>query len=276
MKHIESQFQAYDGLQLYVQRWEPQDKPCAIVCLVHGLGEHSSRYGHVARFLTDAGYLVNTFDLRGHGKSGGARGHAPSFEAFMFDIDQLLADAQQRFPDLPCFLYGHSLGGVLALAYTLQRRPKLNGVIATSPGLRTTLEQQKIKVAIAKSIGALLPTLTLNSGLDAALISHDPQVVQTYLQDPLVHDLATAAMAKNTLNVLPWIFEHAGEFPVPLLLLHGSADQIALVSGSQDFARLYQGDCTLRVWDGLYHELHNELQQGEVFQYLLEWMEKRQ
>ena len=123
MQHIEFTQQAPDGVQFYFQGWQPETPPKAVVCLVHGLGEHSGRYAHVAAALNDAGYALLGFDLRGHGKSGGPRGHTPSYETLMDDIGRLLAEAAQRYPGQPQFLYGHSLGGNLVLNYALRRKP---------------------------------------------------------------------------------------------------------------------------------------------------------
>lgn len=272
MEHYESYWQSFDGLELFNQGWLPENDPKSVICLVHGLGEHSGRYQHVAQFLTDHGYAVLSFDLRGHGKSGGIRGHTPSAEAFLEDIDLLFQEAEQRYPTLPRFLYGHSLGGILVLNYTLNRKPKLAGVVATSSGLRTSLQEQSLKVAFANFLGAILPTLSMATGLDAHQISRQPEVVQTYLDDPLVHDKATLAMANNTFQAIDWTFEHANEFHVPLLLVHGTEDSIAYVKGSEEFASLVNCDCTVKLWEGLFHETHNEPEKEQVLEFILNWL----
>ena len=275
MNHFETTWQAIDGLQLYAQGWEPEEEPVGVVCLVHGLGEHSGRYAHLAAFLNRAGYALMSFDLRGHGKSGGPRGHTPSIESFMNDIDLLMQTAVGRYPGKPRFLYGHSLGGILVLNYALRRKPQVAGVIATCAGLRTALEEQTAKVAFAKAMGTVLPSLSMPSGLDASMISRDPEVVRIYQADPLVHDRATLGMARNLMQAIPWAFEHAREFDAPLLLMHGTGDQIAFAKGSQEFANLAACDCTLKLWDGLYHEIHNEPEKDQVFAFFMEWMEER-
>ncbi len=275
MSHNEFHLKSFDNLDLYFQSWMPQSGPEAIVCLVHGLGEHSGRYTHVAGMLNEAGLGVLTFDLRGHGQSAGQRGHTPSSTAFLKDIDLLLAESNQRYPGKPSFLYGHSLGGILVLYYTLQRKPHLAGVVATSPGLRTSLEEQKLKIAFAKGMASILPTLSMPSGLDAAQISRDPEVVRIYRQDPLVHDQATLSMASNLLKAIDWTFAHANEFQPPLLLVHGTADQIAYSRGSQEFAGIAPGDCTLKLWDGLLHETHNEPEKIEVLACTIAWLKSK-
>lgn len=272
MEHKEYNWQAFDSLNLYAQEWKPEGESKAVICLVHGLGEHSGRYQHVAQFFIENGYAVLTFDLRGHGKSGGERGHADSFDSFLKDIDLLIQESEQRYPERPRFLYGHSLGGILVLNYTLARQPQINGVVATSAGLRTALHEQTLKVAFAKLAGTILPGVTMATGLDAEQISRDPVVVETYVRDPLVHDKATLAMARNTLQAIDWTFEHAGQFHLPLLLIHGTADKIAYAHGSQQFAELVKGDCTLKMWEGLFHETHNEPEQNQVMSFILDWL----
>ena len=145
--------------------------------------------------MTDAGYALVGFDLRGHGKSGGARGHFPSLAAVMQDMRQFFRFLVQRYPDIPHFLYGHSLGGLLSLTYALQYPNGLNGVIVNGAGLRSPLREQKAKVTMVNWLGSLLPAITVPSGLDTAILSHDPDVVKKYVNDPLVHDKASQAVS---------------------------------------------------------------------------------
>jgi alpha-beta hydrolase superfamily lysophospholipase len=275
MEHIEFAIQAKDGLKLYAQGWAPEANPKAVICLMHGLGDHSGRYAQIAKAFVEAGYAVLTFDLRGHGQSGGPRGHAPSSEAFLEDIDCLFVETEKRYPGKPRFLYGHSLGGLLVLFYTLRRRPQVAGVVSTSPGLHSPLIEQKLKITFAKLMASILPTMLLPTGLDVNLLSHDPQVVQAYLNDPLVHDKASLAMASSTIRAVEWTRAHAMEFPSPLLLVHGTADRLTYPSGSQEFAAQVPSNCTLRLWEGLYHETHNEPQKDQVIAENIQWMEKQ-
>jgi alpha-beta hydrolase superfamily lysophospholipase len=256
---------------MFSRSWET-DNPEAVVCLVHGLGEHSGRYAHVGKAFTDAGFALVAFDLRGHGKSGGQRGHFPSLKAVMDDIHGLIQQASERFPGLPVFLYGHSLGGLLVLNYATYHKNTLTGVIATGAGLRSPVLEQKAKVALSKILGGLLPTMTIPTGLDADSISRDPEVVRMYKADPLVHEVATLSAAREGMAAVDRAFAHAAEFSTPLLIMHGGADRLTYPRGSQEFAALVSGKCTLKLWDGLYHEIHNEPEQGEVIAFMLAWM----
>ena len=276
MTHQELNWKSRDGLDIFAQVWEPSViTPKAVVCLVHGLGEHSSRYAHVAEAFGKEGFILFSYDLRGHGRSGGVRGHISSIEDFMQDIDVMFEQARLRYPNLPLFLYGHSLGGIQVLHYGLLRKPNVKGVIATSSGLHTALENQPAKIMAAKVLGALMPKVTLPSGLDAAAISRNQDVVNTYNNDPLVHDKISLGFGKVMIGVKKWTLKHAGEFSLPLLLLHGKADAIAFPSSSTEFAAPLKDKCTLMLWEGGYHELHNVPEQAEVFKAMTLWMDAR-
>jgi alpha-beta hydrolase superfamily lysophospholipase len=275
MKTFESSWVDKQGLKFYSKGWEPDQAPKAAVALVHGLGEHVGRFAHVGEAFNKAGYALMGFDLRGHGQSGGPRGHTPSFEAYMQDIDLLLEQVRRRYPGLPVFLYGHSLGGILVLNYGLRRKPDLKGVIATSPGLHTELEKQPVKVMLAKVLGGVAPSASMHSGLATAALSHDPQVERDYVSDKLVHDKVTLGFGKIMLEANQWALQHASEFPLPLLLMHGKADALAFPSGSEEFAAALGGKAKLVLWDGLYHETHNEPEKAEVFKTAIEWMDER-
>ncbi len=272
MQHFEFEWQTDDGLRLYAQGWQPETAPTGVICLVHGLGEHSGRYTHLARFLNQAGYALLAFDLRGHGRSEGQRGHAPSYEVLLDDIAHFLAEAAERYPDHPRFLYGHSLGGTLVIEYVLSRRPKLAGVIASGPLLRTAFEPPAWKLTLAKILYSLRPTLALANEVDRPALCRDPEVVRAYNDDPLVHDRLSARLGMDMLQSGLWALEHAAEFPLPLLLMHGGADRITSPQASREFAAQAGEVCTLKIWDGFYHEIHNEPEQKQVLAYLLAWL----
>jgi acylglycerol lipase len=274
MKHIETTWKARDGLEIFAQGWEPDaGTPKAVACLVHGLGEHTSRYAHVGEAFSKEGYVLFGADLRGHGRSGGARGHINSIEDFMQDMDVFIEQARGRYAGRPLILYGHSLGGILVLYYCLKRKPNLKGVIATDSALHTALENQTVKVLVAKVLGSILPAVSLPSGLDPTTISRDEKVVQAYINDPLVHYQVSLGFGRIILGVTKWTLEHASEFPLPLLLLHGRADVLAFPSSSIEFAAALKDKCTLLLWDKAYHELHNEPEQAEVFKAMTTWMD---
>lgn len=273
MEMIEWKWNTSDGLEMYSKAWVPPRKANGIVCLVHGVGEHIGRYQADGEALAESGYILAGFDQRGFGKSEGRRGHTPSLEAYFDDINLFLIEIARRYPNQPCFLYGNSMGGILVLAYTLNRKPQVVGVIATGTGLKTALEEQKLKVFLAKLMGKLLPTLTLNSGLDSQMLSRDPRVANEFNKDPLVHLFVTAAWVKTMLEAIDLILRNAFQFPLPLLIMHGTKDEIAYPRSSQMFMELAPKDkVTLKMWKEFKHELHTDPEKAEVFKVILNWL----
>lgn len=272
MKHIELTWNTSDGLQIFAQGWQPEGETRAVVCLVHGLGEHTGRYPHVGATLARAGYALLGFDLRGHGHSQGQRGHAPSWEALLDDISLSLQQAAEHFPGRPRFLYGHSLGATLVLSYALRRLPPLAGVIATGPVLRPAFAPPAWKIGLGRLMYRLWPTYAMNNELDPNGLSRDPEVVRAYVHDSLVHDRLSARLGIDMLSAGEWLLEHARELTLPLLLMHGSADALCSSEANRHFAETATGDPTYRSWDGLYHEIHNEPEQQQVFDTMIAWL----
>ena len=274
MQISEWNWKSCDDLDLYARAWEPNREPKASIMLVHGLGEHVVRYDHVAAALTEAGYAMLGFDLCGHGKSGGPRGHTTSYDALMDDIAAFSVQVDKRYPGLPIFLYGHSLGGNLVLNYALRRKPDLRGVIATGPWLKLAFAPPASQVTLGRLMNGIAPGFTQHSKLNTNGLSHDQAVVSAYENDPLVHDKISVRLFVEMYETGNWALDHAAEFPLPLLLLHGSADPITSAEASQEFAEKAGDKVTLKIWDGLYHEIHNEPEKAEVFKVMLDWLAK--
>lgn len=276
MDHFETWLTTDGGLTLFSQGWLPGNaSPRGTVLLVHGFGEHSGRYERVVEFLTSHGLAVQSLDLRGHGRSGGARGHTASYEDLMDDIGLLFADSERRWPGSSRFLYGHSMGGQLVLNYTLRRKPRIKGAVATSPALRTSVDGPPIKGRLVGLLGSVLPGMTVPAGLDVSGIARDPDVVAAYVNDPLVHGRISLGLAKGLFESTNWLYAHAREFDVPILLTHGTGDRLAYSDATERLAALVPSECTLRLWDGLYHELHHEPEKDQVLAFILAWIDEQ-
>jgi len=274
MDTTEWKWNTKDGLEMYAKAWVPAEKVKGVVCLVHGVGEHIGRYQADGEALSGAGYILAGFDQRGFGRSDGQRGHTPNLEAYFDDIDLFLAEVTRRYPDQPRFLYGHSMGAILVLAYTSVRQPPLAGVIATAPGLKSSVEEQKLKAFLAKVLGKILPTISMKSDIDVQTLSRDPAVANLYMNDPFVHTTITTAWGKAMLDAIHLAFENASHFPLPLLLMHGTKDAIAYPTSSLEFAKLAPKDkVTLKMWGGFKHELHTDPEKAEVFKVMIDWLD---
>jgi alpha-beta hydrolase superfamily lysophospholipase len=275
MKAFESGWQNSEGIRFFVRGWEPDKRLKAVVVLVHGLGEHTGRYAHVGRAFAAAGYALTGFDLRGHGRSGGPRGHTPSYEKLLDDLQDFLTQMKVRYPKKPMFLYGHSMGGNLALNFVLRRKPKLQGVIVTSPWLETTVPQPAARIAVARAMSRILPGFTQAAGLDATALSHDARVVDAYVHDPLVHDRISVRLFIGMHDAGLWAAEHAAGFALPLLLMAGTADRIVSPRAARTFAEQAGKRVTWRAWEGWYHEIHNEPQGTRVLKAMIAWVDRR-
>lgn len=273
MRHDEQTHRTLDGAAVHWQQWLPDDHPSAVVCLVHGLGEHSGRYEHVAHRLTNAGLAVFALDLRGHGHSGGARGDLRVDDA-MTDIADLIQFARDEYPGLPVFLYGHSLGGLLSMTYVVRHKPDLAGVVASAPALDTTLREQRVKFFMANLLGGIAPGVAIPTGLDPQGVSRDPEVVKAYLADPLVHDQGSLGLAKQTFDAMDAMMEQTS-FPLPLLIIHGLADSLTVPQASKTFTEQVTGDVTLLEYEEMFHEPHNEPERDDVIDEILAWVKPR-
>jgi alpha-beta hydrolase superfamily lysophospholipase len=272
MKREEFTIRTSDGLHLFAATFEPEDTAHGHVCLVHGIGEHFGRYAGLIEFMTDAGFGLTTFDLRGHGRSEGPIAHSPSLGMLMEDIDLVVSGSIEAHRGIPHFIFGHSMGACLVLNYVLRRRPHLVGAIAASPGLRTTRPTPVWKMLLGRILSAIRPSHVFYNGLRAEDQSRDPEVVRALRSDPFYRFLISARLGMDVIQAGEWAIAHASEFPIPLLLMHGTADRVTSWKATEEFAGKVPGDCTLKLWDGLYHELHNEPEKEQVLGYAVQWM----
>ena len=257
---------------LHRTSWTTTELLKANLLLVHGIGEHAGRYEWFASFFNQHGISVYAFDLPGHGKSAGKRGHIPSFDGLNDCIDAALEEMKAASPGVPVFLYGHSLGGLIVLNYNFRRNGAHIPVIASAPALKNTLVIPPLKLAAAKLLARLAPSFQFPSDLDVTRLSRDKAVIDAYQRDPLVHGLASAYLAINSFRIGDEIRQNEKTSAAPLLVIQGDHDGLIDVKEVIAFTERLKGDVTLKVWQGLYHEPHNEPEKLEVMQYTLNWM----
>lgn len=274
MKHREFTWNSSDKFKLYSQVWEPDETPKAVISLIHGLGEHSGRYDHWAKRFVEKGYAVIAMDLRCHGKSQGKPGMVSVFNNLLDDIDQFIGESEKLFPEIPIFLYGHSLGGNLVINYTIRRKPFVKAAIVTSPWLQLVEPPPQYLYYLALGLRPFLPFITFNNQLNPNYVSKDKQIVDEYIGDTLNHNRISVELFMGTLKAAEWSLIHAGEFHIPLLLMHGTGDKITSHEGTEEFAKKAEDVAEIKLWDGAYHELHHEDVKEDVFNYIFEWTEK--
>jgi len=273
MKGEDFIFQSKDNLKLHGCTWEVK-KPIGIICLVHGMGEHIERYEHVAAAFNKNQISAWGFDHRGHGRSEGKRGHTPSIECMFDDIEQLLVLIRKQHPYLPVIIYGHSMGGNVSLNFLLHRHSKeVSFGVITSPWLRLTNPPAGFQLWLAMFGAKFLPALAQPNGLNVSDISSVKAVQEAYANDPLNHDRITAGLFMEINTMGEKAIAIANTLKTPILLAHGTADNIASAKASEAFAKGAPTDkVTLKFWNGLKHETHNEHNKEEVISFYVDWV----
>jgi alpha-beta hydrolase superfamily lysophospholipase len=265
---------AADGREVFRRRWAPKGAAIGSVVLVHGIGEHSGRYDNVGEHLARAGYEVCGCDLRGHGRSGGKRGHT-RFREVHADLDQLFSEVHERAMGKPVFLYGHSLGGLISLAYALDRRPAIAGLVLSGPAIHTFVaREQPLKMFIARHLGRVLPAVTVASRLDPMKLTRDEVELAEYLADPLVHKRASMGLGRDVQLAAEQVLARASTLGVRLLIIHGGDDQINYLSGSQAVAAKLGDRCRLHVYEGMLHKPHKDPDSKRVLGDVVAWFEE--
>jgi alpha-beta hydrolase superfamily lysophospholipase len=271
-----STFTASDGDNLAVQDWHLPEgtKARGVVLLVHGLGEHAGRYDKAAARFNSWGFAVRGYDQYGHGESGGVRGALPQPSRLLGDLADLIESSRKRHPGVPLVLLGHSMGGLIAASYVSRTPQVVDGLVLSSPLLATRLSPvQKLLLAI---VPRLAPNLAVSNGVDVNFLSHDPEVVQAYRRDPLVHDRISGRLARFLAEEAVDVRANAARWKVPTLLLYAGDDRIVDPQGSRAFAAAAPANLVnSRCFDGLYHEIFNERDAEPVYEALKEWLDAR-
>ena len=246
-----------DGATLFARVWEAEN-PRAVLCLTHGLGEQGERYVPFAEVMNASGITVYCHDQRGHGRN--VRKKNQRGIARMRDLERdvlTLIDHAEKETGLPVILFGHSLGGLVALYTTLHSKPDVSGSIITSPWLKLA-GGPPTPLLDAVSIAAdVFAKVAITNGLSASDLCRDMSICAAYDPDPLNHERIGIGLAGDAHKASKWVLAHPEELKVPVLLCHGDADKICAVEGSRAFAEKAQGVRYVE-FAGAYHEIHNE------------------
>jgi alpha-beta hydrolase superfamily lysophospholipase len=258
----------HDDLVQLRRRWRAVPARAAML-LVHGIGEHSGRYEHVGAYFAANGIDVLAFDQRGFGRSGGRPAHVDRFEQFLDDVEDLLAE--RRRLSLPLILFGHSMGGLIVSRYLVDRRPRPDLAILSSPAIHAVVPRwQRLAVPV---IGRLLPRLRLPSRIDPEALSRDPSVGRAYAADPLVLNRVSAGLGRALLSTMATTSVTLDRITTPTFVFHGADDALVPPSASEELERL--PNVTRRVYPGLRHECLNEPEQKAVLTDIMAWLDEQ-
>ena len=270
-----------DGLRLQLEHWPAARDPRGTVLIVHGLGEHIGRYGHVVERLRGAGWSVAGYDQRGHGRSEGPRGVIAAPDSLFDDLARVV-DSVRAGSGGALVLLGHSMGGLLVgrfVAEALAPQPApwsrpVDALVMSSPALDFGMNAgQKLLLSI---LGSLAPRLAIGNGLKPEWICRDPAVVAAYVADPLVHDRVAAGLVRCMADGGQAVRERAARWAVPTLLLYAGADRCVAPRGSDAFAAAAPAAVAqCRRYDGFAHEIFNEPERARVLDDLLAWLDGR-
>jgi len=273
MKKTEDYSPNYSEDLIYFQKWEPDSgvkNGCMI--LIHGLGEHSQRYdGDFSNFWIDKGFTILTFDIPGFGRSSGKRGHLQKPEELFTILDDLIQSAKKEFTGKPIVIYGHSMGGEIALWYGLLQHPEISGLIASAPSIGPKDEVPKMKVFFAKLMDKIFPAFTMDNGLNTDLLSKDKKVVEAYRADPLVHRKVSARTGMMILDKGKWVLENAHINRNQILVMVASEEGLVNPMAIRKFCD-DAPNVELKLWPGFFHELHNEPEYQTVMDYAYRWI----
>ncbi len=274
MKHEEGLFKGVRDAKIYYQDWLPEGEPRAVLLIVHGLAEHSGRYGNVVNRFVPLGYAVYGMDHLGHGKSEGRRVHVERFDDYMSTLKVYFDKIREWQPNKPIFLVGHSMGGLIGAVYLLDHQAELAGAVLSGPAVKIPEYVTPFILFMGKMLSALVPKYGLLL-LDANGVSRDPAVVQAYVSDPLVHrGKATACLAAEMLKAMQTVSGQAARITLPIMIVQGSADKLVNPAGAQMvYDAVSSVDKEIRIYDGFYHEVFNEPEHDKVLHDVEIWLE---
>ena len=267
----EGTFAGAGGIEIYWRAW-PAEAPRASVVLAHGVSEHSGRYAHVAAGLNRRGYSLWALDHRGHGLSGGRRVFVERFEDFTDDLDSLIDLAAEELPGKKPVLFGHSMGGAVAIGYAIRHPEKIAALVLSNPV--ATIEMARGTVLVGRLLSRVAPKLGVYS-VDADGVSRDPEEVRKYVEDPLnFHGKIPARTVAELGHEVATFPERVAAITMPVLILYSKSDPIVAPTGSEMLAeRVGAKDVTLRNWEGLRHEILNEPEKETVIAEIADWLD---
>lgn len=278
LQHSTGYLSGESGLPIFYSRWRPVGSARGAVLILHGLGEHSGRYRHLVGALHQAGYLVYAHDHQGFGRSGGARCYVQGFHDYLSGVTQVLSMARKENPGLPFCLYGHSMGGLIGLLYLMEAPGAADLAVIASPSLQShdLSPLNRVLKRILELTHRVRPQLTFRQRGTLDILSRDWEEVQIAMRDSLGVPLRSARWVVEFFETMHEVSERANEVRLPILMMQGLADAVVVPSATQEFfANMGSEDKSLRLYEGYYHELHNDLGRERPIGAVLDWLNAR-
>jgi len=273
VKYKELKLKSADGTNLFAREWKPANNPKAWIAMSHGQSEHSGRYDYLGRALVKAGYAMVMADLHGHGQSGGKRGHVDRFSQYADDL-KAVVDYIKKQNLFELFIGGHSLGALNAARIAVDNPPGIKGVFLSGAALRLGFDPPGWKVTMGKIMSNLLPGLTMGNELDVADLTHNLEIVELQRNDPYNHGKISTRAFVEFINTQKEVLEKARYLKIPILIMHGDQDKLSALSGSRDFYEAVGSkEKALKIYEGFYHEIFNELDRDRVIYDLVKWLD---
>jgi acylglycerol lipase len=274
MKHQEGFFDGFAGAKTYHQCWIPEGEIKAVLLIAHGLAEHSGRYINLVNHFLPLDYAVYGLDHYGHGKSDGTRIYVKRFQEYIETLKIYFDMIRKWRPEKQIFLIGHSMGGLIAASYLIKYQDGLSGAVLSGPGVKASDNVSSTVIILGKVLSIIAPKAGLVK-LDANGVSRDPEVVQAYINDPLVYTgKITARLAAELLNTIHSVSAKLSDITLPIFIVQGGADSLVDPSGAQMlYNNVASKDKAIKIYDGLYHEIFNEPEHDRVLNDVRQWIE---
>lgn len=274
MRHIQGSFTTRDGLSLFDQAWLPDDEPRLGLIIIHGVCEHSGRYMNLVDTLVPQGVAILSFDLRGHGRSPGRRVYIDNWQEYLDDVHSFVGVIRQGHPNLPLFLYGHSLGSVLAMDYLQDHSQDWQGAVLSALPVSSVETVSPAIIALTRFLSGFWPTFTMKAQLKTKDLARDATVVQAYENDPLVFRVMTVRWGTEYMANLRDACTVASTIHLPLLVINGKDDRLCEPAPAEScYDKIASQDKTFKLYPDRFHEVHNDFGWQEVVQDIGSWLD---